>query len=80
MRMTDSGKAYISVYRVEDECRVSHKVMMNCSRHYSDGMLFEEDLCSMSICPEDEPEEKNKVTFRRKNKKYTFTIGMDQHR
>lgn len=92
MRLTDSGRAYISVYGPEGPIRLkrSSMVLGNCTppsikaRSFENEYHCEEDLHEYCRDLEPmlsyEPPEYNTVTFGRKGKKYTFTIEMDQHR
>lgn len=67
MRLTDSGRAYISVYGVE------------CNKVCYDSMPCEEIRSKPNI-NHIMKSESNKVTFGKKGRRYTFTIEMDQHR
>ena len=75
MRITESGKAYISVFGSKPD---HHKVIGSVP------MENPMDECRCMALPEDlfddlNDEEPNRVTIVSKKKRYTFTIGMDQH-
>lgn len=82
MRLTDSGRAYISVYGSESIDRDA----CICANRYESAPLRKMEMCfdgyrSMDYMDYDfERHESSTVTFCGKKKKYTFTIEMDQHR
>ena len=85
MRLTDSGKAYISVYGTKDVCREEAMMADTVCRsvrneydlcRYSDDVYFEREISPRRTARNTS----NTVTFGKKGKRYTFTIGMDQHR
>lgn len=84
MRLTDAGKAYISVYGAKDVrsdevvCKMCHASIRPDDILYSRSDYAYDGYESSSRPPA--RQSSNTVTFGKKGKRYTFTIDMDQHR
>jgi len=80
MRITDSGKAYISVFTPERE-RVCFNAMPNLSVDAPDLCMTDEirSPCPEALRYDEDGAEENEVTFVSKGKRYRFSIRMDRH-
>ena len=79
MRLTDSGRAYISVYGTDSDRRIISEHAM-CKSEPREKLCFNSCLSDCRSDFDYDSYESNTVTFCGKKKKYTFTIGMDRHR
>ncbi len=82
MSLTDSGKAYISVFSTEKKCRsILGTPPKHSARKESIMINDAPSLPPIMECriAEEPPCETNTVTFVSRKKKYTFSIQMDQH-
>jgi len=83
IRLTDSGRAYLSVYRPE----ISPKDMMALRCNAARSANMPESTLERCCMPVPEPEEdvseaeplSNTVVLVNRDRKYTFSISMDQH-
>jgi hypothetical protein len=83
MRLTDSGRAYISVFAPEKNSKsVLRKVGRNSSMDEEKCCMREAPMLGSSMpCLDDYelPSEPNTATFVSKDSRYKFSITMDQH-
>jgi hypothetical protein len=82
MRLTDSGKAYISVFRPETERRPMLGRLAKPARRKEEACLMKSNSIEPrdSICEEIAlPSEPITATFVSRDRRYTFNISMDQH-
>ena len=83
MRLTDSGRAYISVYGAEPDIEEMADTRVLCSMPMRNEGFNDECPRETIVepCMEDVmPWKSSTVTYGYGRKRHTFTIGMDQHR
>ncbi len=83
MRLTDSGRAYISVYGAESDIEEMADTRVLCSMPMRNEGFNDECPRETIVepCMEDVmPWKSSTVTYGYGRKRHTFTIGMDQHR
>ena len=82
MELTDSGRAYISVFRPKPVRNKMAGCKAMLSREAEDRCMPEAPVLCSAVAPRDigEPSDaSNTVTFVSRDKRYTFNIQMDQH-